>query len=241
MKTLIIELKKEKRTGIILLMPTLGLLGGAYALLNFIVRKDTLLSLPLAPMTILLTQLYGMIMTLNLFGIIVAACMVYNIEYKGNAVKKMYVLPIHVPAMYLCKFLILTVLLSIAITLQDLALTKIGITNLPRGSFELHTLICFALYAFITAMPVLSFMLFIASLFENMWISFGIGVAGFLSGMALGVPKIGLFLADPFVIMLKPAVSMSTRPDVSVIAIAIVETLLFLAAGLWTSANIHYE
>ena len=237
MKTLIIELKKEKRTSIILLMPTLGLLGGAYALLNFIVRKDTLLSLPLAPMTILLTQLYGMIMTLNLF----AACMIYNIEYKGNAVKKMYVLPIHVPAMYLCKFLILTVLLSIAITLQDLALTKIGITNLPRGSFELHTLICFALYAFITAMPVLSFMLFIASLFENMWISLGIGVAGFLSGMALGVPKIGLFLADPFVIMLKPAVSMSTRPDVSVIAIAIVETLLFLAAGLWTSANIHYE
>ena len=112
---------------------------------------------------------------------------------------------------------------------------------MPRGSFELHTLICFALYAFITAMPVLSFMLFIASLFENMWISLGIGVAGFLSGMALGVPKIGLFLADPFVIMLKPAVSMSTRPDVSVIAIAIVETLLFLAAGLWTSANIHYE
>ena len=219
MKTLIIELKKEKRTGIIFLMPALGLLGGAYALLNFIVRKDTLLSLPLAPMTILLTQLYGMIMTLNLFGIIVAACMIYNIEFKGNAVKKMYVLPIHVPAMYLCKFLILTVLLSIAITLQDLALTKIGITNLPRGSFEL----------------------FIASLFENMWISLGIGVAGFLSGMALGVPKIGLFLADPFVIMLKPAVSMSTRPDVSVIAIAIVETLLFLSAGLWTSANIHYE
>ena len=104
MKTLIIELKKEKRTGIILLMPTLGLLGGAYALLNFIVRKDTLLSLPLAPMTILLTQLYGMIMTLNLFGIIVAACMIYNIEFKGNAIKKMYVLPIHVPAMYLCKF-----------------------------------------------------------------------------------------------------------------------------------------
>ena len=116
MKTLIIELKKEKRTGIIFLMPALGLLGGAYALLNFIVRKDTLLSLPLAPMTILLTQLYGMIMTLNLFGIIVAACMIYNIEFKGNAVKKMYVLPIHVPDMYLCKFLILTILLSVAVS-----------------------------------------------------------------------------------------------------------------------------
>ena len=223
MKTLIIELKKEKRTGIILLMPTLGLLGGAYALLNFIVRKDTLLSLPLAPMTILLTQLYGMIMTLNLFGIIVAACMIYNIEFKGNAVKKMYVLPIHVPAMYLCKFLILTILLSVAAALQNLALTQIGITSLPEGTFELYTLIIFA------------------SRFANMWVPLGIGVAGFLSGMALGTSKISLFLTDPFVVILKPAVSMSAEPDVSVMVIAIIETLLFLLAGLWMSAHTHYE
>ena len=238
MKTLIIELKKEKRTGIILLMPTLGLLGGAYALLNFIVRKDTLLSLPLAPMTILLTQLYGMIMTLNLFGIIVAACMIYNIEFKGNAVKKMYVLPIHVPAMYLCKFLILTILLSVAAALQNLALTQIGIISLPEGTFELYTLIIFALYSLITAMPALSF---IASRFENMWVPLGIGVAGFLSGMALGTSKISLFLTDPFVVILKPAVSMSAEPDVSVMVIAIIETLLFLLAGLWMSAHTHYE
>lgn len=241
MKTLVIELKKEKRTGIILLMSALGILGAAYAFLNFIVRKDALLSLPLAPMTILLTQLYGMIMTLNLFGIIVAACMIYNMEFKGSALKKMYMLPVNASTLYLCKFLILTVLLFMAITLQNLALAKIGITELPQGTFELHTLIAFAIYSFITAMPVLSFMLFTASRFENMWISLGIGVAGFLSGMALGVSNISLFLADPFVIMLRPAVSMSTRPDVSVIAIAIVETLLFLAAGLWTAANIHYE
>lgn len=180
-------------------------------------------------------------MTLNLFGIIVAACMIYNMEFKGSALKKMYMLPVNVSAIYLCKFLILTVLLFKAITLQNLALAKIGITELPRGTFELHTLIAFAIYSFITAMPVLSFMLFTASRFENMWISLGIGVAGFLSGMALGVSNISLFLADPFVIMLRPAVSMSTRPDVSVIAIAIAETLLFLAAGLWTAANIHYE
>ena len=88
MKILAIELRKEKRTGIILLMSALGILGAAYAFLNFMIRKDALLSLPLAPMTILLTQLYGMIMTLNLFGIIVAACMIYNMEFKGNAVKK---------------------------------------------------------------------------------------------------------------------------------------------------------
>ena len=84
-------------------------------------------------------------------------------------------------------------------------------------------------------------LLFIASRFENMWVPLGIGVAGFLSGMALGTSKISLFLTDPFVVILKPAVSMSAEPDVSVMVIAIIETLLFLLAGLWMSAHTHYE
>ena len=241
MKTLAIELRKEKRTGVIPVLLAVGVLGAAYAFVNFIVRKDTLLNLPLAPMDVLLTQLYGMIMVLNLFGIVVATCMIYNMEFKGSAVKKMYMLPVSVPAMYLCKFLILTILLSVAAALQNLALTQIGITSLPEGTFELHTLIIFALYSVITAMPALSFMLFIASRFENMWVPLGIGVAGFLSGMALGTSKISLFLTDPFVVILNPAVSMSAEPDVSVMVIAIIETLLFLLAGLWTSAHTHYE
>ncbi|MBD5445029.1 MAG: ABC transporter permease subunit, partial [Lachnospiraceae bacterium] len=110
MNTLIIELRKEKRTGVILLLLLVGVLGAAYAIVNFIVRKDTLLNLPLDPMDVLLTQLYGMIMVLNMFGIVVAACIVYNMEFRGNAIKKMYMLPVSVPKIYLCKFLILTVL-----------------------------------------------------------------------------------------------------------------------------------
>ena len=73
----------------------------------------------------------------------------------------------------------------IAITLQNLALIKIGMTDLPQDTFELPTLIRFAAYSFITSMPVLSFLLLISSRFENMWIPLGIGVAGFLSGMTL--------------------------------------------------------
>lgn len=130
-------------------------------------------------MDVLLTQVYGMIMVLNMFGIIVAACMIYNMEFKGNAVKKMYMLPMSVPAMYLCKFLILTVLLLIAICLQNMALAAIGIKDLPQGPFEAQTLISFAGYSFLTAMPVLSFMVFVSSHFENMRVPLGIGVAGF--------------------------------------------------------------
>ena len=60
MRTLLIELKKEKRTGIILVLLIVGLLGAGYAFVNFLFRKDTLLNLPLAPMDVLLTQLSGL-------------------------------------------------------------------------------------------------------------------------------------------------------------------------------------
>lgn len=162
-----------------------------------------------------------------MFGIIVAACMIYNIEFKGSAVKKIYLLPMSVSSIYLCKFVILTILLFVAVCFQNLALTQIGITDLPQGTFEFDTLIKFAGYSFITAMLVLSIMLFISSRFENIWVPLGIGVAGFLSGMALGTSKTGLFLIDPFVVMIKPAVSMSAQPNLTVVIIALSETIFF--------------
>lgn len=241
MSAIMVELRKEKRTGVIPVLLVVGILGAAYAFLNFLVRKDTLLNLPLAPMDVLLTQLYGVIMILNMFGIVVAACMIYNIEFKGYAIKKMYMLPMSVPTMYLCKFLILTFMLLIAIILQNLALAQIGMTVLPQGTFEVGALLKFTAYSFVTSMPVLSFMLLVSSRFENMWIPLGISVAGFLSGMTLGTSKVSILLADPFVTMLKPAVSMSALPDLSVIVIAVIETLLFLGIGLWMAKYLPYE
>lgn len=241
MKIFMIELQKEKRTGMIPVMLAVGILGALYAFISFSVRKDTLLGLPLPPMDVLLTQLYGMIMILNLFGIIVAACMLYNIEFQGNAVKKMYLLPVKVSAIYFCKFLLLTVMLLFAFGLQNLVLAKIGTTDLPPDTFHPQRLIAFAGYSFLTAMPVLSFMIFVSSRFENLWVPLGIGVAGFLSGMVLTVPDLALFTIHPFVIMLKPAVSMSAQPNISIIILSLVETVIFLFSGLWTSEKICYE
>ena len=53
----------------------------------------------------------------------------------------MYMLPISVPAIYLCKFLILTVMFLVAIVLQNLTLAQIGMTDLPDGAFEMGTLV----------------------------------------------------------------------------------------------------
>ena len=241
MRTLSIELRKEKRTGAALVLPFVGILGAAYAFVNFLVRRDTLLNLPLDPMDVLLTQLYGMIMILNLFGIVVAACMVYNMEFNGSAIKKMYMLPISVTGMYLCKFLILTVMLFMAVSLENLALAKIGLIYLPQGTFEMRTLLRFAGYSFITSMPVLSFILLVSSHFENMWIPLGVGVAGFLSGMALATADMAFLIIHPFVIMLKPAVAMSAQPDMAVMLSSLAETLLFLGAGVWMAKNLRYE
>ena len=241
MRALVIELRKEKRTGVIPVLPAVGILGAAYAFVNFLVRKDTLLGLPLAPMDVLLTQLYGMIMILNLFGIVVAACMVFHLEFKGSAIKKMYMLPMSVPGMYLCKFLILTVMLFVAVALENLALMKIGQNCLPQGTFEMGTLLRFTAYSFLTSMPVLSFMVLISSRFENMWIPLGVGVAGFLSGMALAPSAAAVLMVHPFIVMFKPAVAMSAQPDMLVVIFAQIETLLFLGLGLWMAKNLRYE
>lgn len=241
MNTLGIELQKEKRTGVVPVLLLVGILGAVYAYVNFVVRKETLLNLPLAPMDVLLTQLYGMLTILNMFGVIVAACMIYHMEFQGNAIKKMYMLPISVPEMYLCKLLILTVLFFAAVAAQNLALLQIGMTNLPEGTFELWTLIRFSWYSFVTSMPVLAFMVWIASRSENMWVPLGTGVAGFLSGMALVNTEWKLLLIHPFVIMLKPAVAMSAEPDLAVVIAALAETILFSGTGLCMAKYGRYE
>ena len=241
MNLLAVELRKEKRTGVIPILSAVGILGAAYVFLNFIVRKDTLLGLPLVPMDVLLTQLYGMIMVLNMFGIVAAACMVYHMEFQGSAVKKMYMLPISVSGIYLCKFLILSVMFLAAIALQNLALMRIGMEDLPQGAFEMGTLVKFAGYSFLTSMPVLSFMILVSSRSANLWTPLGVGVAGFLSGMALANAGSCLLLTHPFVIMLKPAVAMSAKPDITTVIAAMLETLLFLGTGLWMAENLHYE
>ena len=41
MSLLTIELQKEKRTGVIPVLIVVGILGAAYALVNFLVRKNT--------------------------------------------------------------------------------------------------------------------------------------------------------------------------------------------------------
>ncbi len=241
MSALSIELRKERRTGIVFVLLAIGILGALYAFANFLVRGETLLGMPLDPMDILLTQLYGMIVVINMFGIIVAACMIYGMEFKGDAIKKMLVMPMQMPSMYVSKFLVLAVGLLIAVAMQNGVLALIGASSLPEGAYDPGAVIAFAGYSLITSMPVLTLMLLVSSRIENMWIPLGIGVAGFLSAMALASVDSPLVLAHPFVLMLKPAIAMSAQPDFLAIAVSAAQTVIFLTAGLWLSGRRRYE
>ena len=232
MRNLTIELKKCKHTGILEVLPILGLLGALYAFANFTVRKDVLLNLPLPPMDVLLTQLYGMIMVLNMFGIIVATTLTYNIEFQGSAIKKMYMLPFKTSSIFKNKFYILFVLLALCI---------IGNIFLPSGTFDLLTLVKYTGYCFVSTLPVLAFMLLLSSRCENIWFTLGIGVAGFFSGMAMSLSDIAIFLINPFVLMMKPAVASTASIDMKVLILGFVETIIFFMVGWYLGKIKHYE
>lgn len=241
MRNLTIELKKCKRTGILEVLPIIGLLGALYAFANFIVRKDVLLNLPLPPMDVLLTQLCGMIMVLNMFGIIVATTLTYSIEFQGNAIKKMYMLPFKTSSIFKNKFYILFVLLAVCIVLQNGTLCIIGNIFLPSGTFELLTLVKYTGYCFVSTLPVLAFMLLVSSRCENIWFTLGIGVAGFFSGMAMSLSDIAIFLINPFVLMMKPAVASTASIDMKVLILGFVETIIFFMVVWYLGKIKHYE
>ena len=229
MRNLTIELKKCKRTGILEVLPIIGLLGALYAFANFIVRKDVLLNLPLPPMDV------------NMFGIIVATTLTYNMEFQGNAIKKMYMLPFKTSSIFKNRFYILFVLLAVCIVLQNGALCIIGNIFLPSGTFELLTLVKYTGYCFVSTLPVLAFMLLVSSRCENIWFTLGIGVAGFFSGMAMSLSDIAIFLINPFVLMMKPAVASTASIDMKVLILGFVETIIFLMVGWYLGKIKHYE
>ena len=164
-----------------------------------------------------------------------------NMEFQGNAIKKMYMLPFKTSSIFKNKFYILFVLLTFCIVLQNGALCIIGNIFLPNGTFELLTLVKYTGYCFVSSLPVLAFMLLVSSRCENIWFTLGIGVAGFFSGMAMSLSDISLFLVNPFVLMMKPAVASTASIDTGILILGVFETIIFFMIGWYLCKIKHYE
>ncbi len=229
-----LEWKKEKRTGAFMSLVMAGCFGALYALVNFTWRKTSLLALDMEPMDILLTQSYGMMALFNAFGIVVSSCLVYHIEFQEHGLEKLLALSLNMARVYLAKFFWLALALCFAIGLESVSLLGIGLFVLPPHTFELSTWFSFSLYMLELALPTLSLMMWIASLFETIWIPLGIGVAGFFSAMALAQGS-NFWLINPFLLLLKPALLLQGKVSWTLSLLALIETLLFLSLGLYTS------
>lgn len=241
MKMLAVELYKQRRTGLLAVLLAVGLLGAGYAALLFGLRVEQLLALPLAPMDVLLTQLYGVLCVLNIFGIVVAACLAYHLEFNDNAIRKLGVLPVGGGVVFFWKFFIIAAGLLAAWVIQYAVIAVVGIRYLSRGSFDLAALVTFAFYTYLAALPIVALLLLVASRFPNIWIPLGVGVAGFLSGIALATAKSPLWLVHPFVAIFQPAIETSSAPNLLVITIVVVETVLFGGLGLALSQYKTHE
>ncbi|QTM98468.1 ABC transporter permease subunit [Sediminibacillus dalangtanensis] len=240
MKSLVIELKKQRRAGVIEVLILGGIAGSVYSVMNWFVRKEFFLTAD-NPMSTLLTQLYGVIILMNIFAIIVSANNIYHMEFQYKGINKIRTLPIKISAIFTSKLIILIFTLFLAYTMEYITLAILGNHFIPTGSFDLSTLFKFAVYSFLIAVPSLTFMLIISMLFTNMWVTIGIGVVGFFSGMSMVNGDSIVSLANPFVLILKPAVSLSSDVDVSILLISVVESFVFVIVGSMIANKKMYE
>lgn len=236
-----IELKKTKRTGVIPIMLLVSLVGAFYTYAFIALQKETLLSLDLTFSEMLLTQASSFVMVINLFGIVLVTSIIYNMEYRGNAVKKMYMLPVKIHGIYLSKLAICVIALFICILIEYIALFMIGRFVFPLEILDISEFIIFAFYTFISSLPSLTFMLLIASRNENIWTVIGIGVVGFLSGMTMAMGNGIFFLLNPFVLILKPSISSVIEPQMLNLVISITESIIFTLGGVFLAEKTFYE
>ena len=241
MSRFFIELKKTKRTGVIPIMLLVSLVGAFYTYAFIALQKETLLSLDLTFSEMLLTQASSFVMVINLFGIVLVTSIIYNMEYRGNAVKKMYMLPVKIHGIYLNKLAICVIALFICILIEYIALFMIGRFVFPLEILDISEFIIFVFYTFISSLPSLTFMLLIASRNENIWTVIGIGVVGFLSGMTMAMGNGILFLLNPFVLILKPSISSVIEPQMLNLVISITESIIFTLGGVFLAEKTFYE
>ena len=171
-----LEFRKVKRTGVIYAFLIGGLLAGAVPVVNMAFRSEIYLSLPATPMQILLDSSWQLTAMLNLLLFIVGATLLYEIEYKDNALQKMRTLPIHGSTIFFSKALLLFVLSFIVYAVEASALIISSVHWFALNDRFWMELASHFLYLLILSLPSILFALLIASASKNMWVSLGANV-----------------------------------------------------------------
>lgn len=182
---LALEYRKLKRTGYHPAFLAGGLLAAAIPLLQTAARLEVFQAQGNDPLTILLNANWSMMAMLNVMLILCGACIMYHTEYADNALQKMELLPIRPLSLFAGKFLLLSLAVLGCLVLEAMSLALCCRLWFPAAPLDLIRLAKEAAYSLALALPTIAFMLVVASLCRNMWISLGIGLVFLFTVMTL--------------------------------------------------------
>lgn len=171
-----LECKKMKRTGFYPAFIVGGILASCLPVINMAVRAEMFTKLQQPPLEILLDANWSMMSMLNILLIIAGACIMYHTEHSGNALQKMQSLPIRESHIFFSKFLLMTGMSILILTIEALTLFVCCLhwfgmdDNLYQTIFKMFGLFLALL------LPAIWASLAISSMFQNMWLSLGVGV-----------------------------------------------------------------
>lgn len=216
----ILECRKIKRTGFIPAFLGGGLLAGAVPILNMAVRSEMYLNANGSPISILLGANWQMMAMLNLLLLVTGACILYHTEYADNAMQKMNALPIREHGLFFGKLFLLTFMLVVTLLLEMAAISFCAFRWFSFSVENLAELVKDFGFLLLLTMPAALLALIVSVIFENMWISLGIGVICIF--IATMLP------ANNFVLSLFPfAMPFQTLVSARFVIAAILETFGF--------------
>lgn len=196
-----LECKKAKRTGCGAAFLGGGMIAAAMPVVNMAVRSEMYVAQQGNPVQILLGANWQIMAMLNVLLVVAGACLLYQLEYSGNAMQKMKSLPIKESSVFFGK-----VMLIIFMSVMTLAIEAGAIAFCSYHWFQVSGPFLSGLcqnfgYAFLLMLPCVILSLLISEACRNMWISLGIGVVCTFTATMLPTDRLFLSLfpfAMPF-------------------------------------------
>lgn len=184
--SVICEGKKLKRTGFAPLFAGGGLLAAAVPVLNMSFREDLYTGQRGNPLDILLAANWQMMGMLNLFLVLIGACVLYHIEYRDCALRKMDMLPLSKTGLFFSKCLMLFCGCCGAVALETVSLGWCIRYWFPLSDSWVTELSSHLGFSLLLLSPVIILMTAISSACSNMWVTLGIGLLGSFVPIAVG-------------------------------------------------------
>lgn len=232
--SVVLEYRKIKRSGLRPAFLGGGILAALVPILNMAVRSENFLTLEGEPLQILIEANWDVMAMLNILLAVAGACILYHIEYEERGFQRMNTLPIASGSLILGKFVVLVIGEGSMLLLEFLSLGWCVEYWFGHTGHLLTQLIRNAGWMMTMMLPVAAGMLVIASLFQNMWVSLGIGVLCVFVSLSFLPLKSTAFSVFPFALPFQTFDAGGHMPLYWYVSAAAIETVILGITGWMT-------